>query len=239
MAYKCLLIDDDPAALAVMELYLAKIPSFQLLGKCENAIEAMDFLRNQTVDLMVLDIEMPHLTGIDFLKTLPHPPKAIITSANKEYALEGFELNVLDYILKPVSFERFMKAINRFLSSETSETPDHLPDEKIESGILYLKENKKMVKLHINDILYIESLKDYVKVYARDKNVVTKQTLQFFEEKLPHETFLRIHKSFIVSVTNIEAFSASTIEIGNKELPIGRMYKDFVLNFLNQNYSKA
>ncbi len=149
------------------------------------------------------------------------------------------KLNVLDYILKPVSFERFRKAINRFLISESTETSDHLADEKIESGILYLKENKKMVKLHINDILYIESLKDYVKVFARDKNVVTKQTLAFFEEKLPHEAFLRIHKSFIVSVTNIEAFSASTIEIGKKELPIGRMYKDFVSNFLNQNNSKA
>lgn len=225
MKIKCIIVDDDPAALAVLENYVKKIPVLDLLAHCENALEAIAFLGNNKVDLIILDIEMPHLTGIDFLKTLAHPPKAIITSANKEYALEGFELNVLDYLLKPITFERLLRAVNRFPSPEAEPKPASGADEQ---DCIYVKENKKIVKIYIKDILYIESLKDYIKIHLAGKSVVTRQTLSSIEAALPDGKFLRIHKSFIVSLEKIDAYTAVSIEIAKKELPVGRQYKEQV-----------
>lgn len=239
MNINCIIIDDEPLAMAVIENYVQKVSYLQLLDKFDDPINAYEILQNEPVDLIFLDIEMPNLSGIDFLKTLEKPPKVIITSANKEYALEGFELNVLDYLIKPITFERFLKAINKYPRVKQAQQP------KVEKGqtenedapneeFLFVKENKKMVKVYIDNILYLESIKDYVKIFTTRKSVITKQQLGYFEEKLEAFDFLRIHRSLLVSIRKIDAFGATSVEIDKKELPIGRSYKEQVLETLNK-----
>lgn len=237
MRTKCLIIDDEPLAIEIIESYLQKVEGFEVVAKFNNPLDAFDFLQKKSIDLMFLDIQMPKLSGIEFVKTLKKVPKIIFTTAYRDYAVEGFELDVLDYLIKPISFERFLKAINKYYQAGSMpaqllvNNPEH--PNVAEDPHFYVKENKKMVKIYLKDILYIESIKDYVKIYAINKAVVTKQQISFFEEILPTEQFLRIHRSFIVSVSKIEAFSSSTVEVGKKELPIGRSYKNMVLNTLN------
>jgi len=239
MNINCIIIDDEPLAMAVIENYVQKISYLNLIAKFDNPIDAYAILQKEAVDLIFLDIEMPDLSGIDFLKTLSKPPKVIITSANKDYALEGFELNVLDYIIKPITFERFLKAINKFPRENQVETPKHedLPKEfkeTVKENSLFVKENKKMVKVYLDNILYLESIKDYVKIFTTRKSVITKQQLSYYEELLQPYDFLRIHRSLLVSVRKIEAFGATSVEIEKKELPIGRSYKEQVIETLNK-----
>lgn len=226
---RCLIVDDEPLAADVLEKYISQLDSLTLAGKCENAIAAAIFLQKNKVDLLLLDIQLPKLTGIDFLKTLPSRPAVILTTAFRDYALEGFELNVLDYLLKPISFERFLAAINKYhsihesspvlSSSPTSITPI------TEAPFIYLKADKKMVKVFLKDIIYIESLRDYVKVKTLQKDIITYQRITYLEEKLPDAQFLRIHRSYIIAIDKIQSFDSMVIEIGNQELPIGRLYK--------------
>ena len=225
MNLKCVIVDDEPLAITILEGYLKKIPYIQILEKFTSALPVFEFLKSNSVDLLFLDVEMPGLSGIDFLKSLPQKPSVILTTANKNYAIEGFDLDVDDYILKPVSFERLLKAINRIVEKENTEKK---PDIKITDEFIYLKENKKMVKVFLKDILYIESIKDYVKVVTNCKTVVTKQQLSYFLNAFDSNEFLQIHRSFVVAVNKIDAFNSSGIEIGDKELPIGRKYKDLV-----------
>lgn len=240
MKINCIIIDDEPLAMAVTENYIQKIPYLNLIDKFENPVDAYEILQEEIVDLIFLDIEMPNLTGIDFLKTLSKPPKVIIISANKEYALEGFELNVLDYIIKPITFERFLKAINKYpkdkeIKGEEEEENDlALNVENDKEDFLFVKENKKMVKVYLNNILYLESIKDYVKIFTTRKSVITKHQLSHFEDKLKPFNFLRIHRSILVSIRKIDAFGATSVEIDKKELPIGRSYKDDVIETLNK-----
>ncbi|NOQ28285.1 MAG: response regulator [Bacteroidales bacterium] len=229
MKFRCVIVDDEPLALSIIEGHLQKIPYIEIIGKFDNAIPVYEFLKNNSVDLLFLDIEMPNLTGIDFLKSLTtRPPAVILTTANKNYAIEGFELNVKDYILKPITFERLFKAVSRVYENFNSEKK--LP-EKDSSEFLYLKENKKMVKVSIKNILYVESVKDYVKVVTLRKTVITKQQISYFESIL-NSNFIRIHRSFIVALDKIEAYSFSGIDINSTELPIGRKYKDTVIKTL-------
>ena len=229
MKIRCIIVDDEPLAIEVIESYINRLENIEIVAKCSNALKAFEILKKEPVDLIFLDIQMPKLTGLDFVKTLQNPPKVIITTAYRDYALEGYELNVVDYLLKPISFERFLKAVSRVYHTEMSQ-------EATETTYIYLKADKKMVKVQLRDILYIESLKDYVRVKTSDKEVITHQKISYLEEKLPEECFLRIHRSFIVALKKIETYSATSIEVPGKELPIGRLYKDQVLEVLNAKH---
>ena len=233
---KCLITDDEPLAMDVLENYINQLDTLELAGRCNNALEALGFLQKNKVDLLFLDIQMPKLTGIDFLKTLRNPPKVIFTTDYRDYALEGFELNVLDYLLKPVSFERFIIAVNKYHSFvPANNLPTVIAPPMPTAGeepFIYLKSDKKMVKIFLKDILYIESLKDYVKVKTAEREVITYQKISYLEEKLPDEKFLRIHRSFIIAVNKIKSFNTSFIDIGVEEIPIGRLYKTEVMKAL-------
>ncbi len=235
MRTKCLIVDDEPLARDLMRSHIEKLENFEIVEECADAMKALQVLREKKVDLLFMDIQMPQITGIEFLKTLKHPPKVIITTAYREYALDGFELDVVDYLLKPITFERFLKAINKYyvIAQDDSLTVSTIsPVVQTEEAFIYVKENKKVVKVLLNDILYIEGLSEYVQIYTEKRKIVTKTSMAFMEDKLPKEGFMRIHKSFIVSLGKIEAFTASTIEVPGKELPIGRSYKNNVIGSL-------
>ena len=238
-----MIVDDEPLALDVLETFIGRLDNLELVCRCHNAVEAYNCLQSEPIDLMFLDIQMPKLTGIDFLKSLAHPPRVIFTTAYRDYAVEGFELNVADYLLKPIGFERFLKAVSKVTATEQPAAaapapvpvaaPPAAPDYK--EAFIYLKADKKMVKVMLADILYIESLKDYIRVRTETKEIISYQKISFLEEKLPTDKFLRIHRSFIVALDKIQAFSASAVDIGKSEIPIGRFYKNDVLQILNQN----
>jgi len=235
MAIKCIIVDDEPLAIEVIESYVDRISDLEITAKCHNALKAFEILQKESVDLIFLDIQMPKLTGIDFIKSLKKPPKVILTTAYRDYALEGYELDVVDYLLKPISFERFLKAISKVYDVSPKESGNGSSLSEDEEYI-YLKADKKMVKVRLHEILYIESLKDYVRVKTTNKDVITHQKISYLEEKLPEECFMRIHRSFIVATKKIETYSATMIEVPGKELPIGRLYKNQVLERLNSEH---
>jgi DNA-binding LytR/AlgR family response regulator len=196
----------------------------------------MEILQQKSIDLIFLDIRMPQLSGISFLKTLQKPPKVIITTAYRDYALEGYDLNVVDYLLKPISLERFVKALNKYYESRkdpTGETQRTAERSRHDGDFIYVRSDKKSLKIMLKDILYIESMKDYVIVHKRDRKIISKDLISRFEEILPEDMFLRIHRSYIVSIPRIEAITASAIDIAKSELPIGRSYRNIVLKTLN------
>lgn len=238
MKTKCLIIDDEPLARDLIRSHIEKLENFEIVAECGDAMKALQELRNHSVDLMFMDIQMPQITGIEFLKTLKHPPKVIITTAYREYALDGFELDVVDYLLKPITFERFLKSINKFyqITQEEIQNVSSGPvNQKTEEAFIYVRENKKVIKLHLSEILYIEGLSEYVQIYTGKKKIITKTSMTNMQEKLPDDGFMRIHKSFIVSMSKIEAFTTHSIEVPGKELPIGRSYKNSVLDTLQYN----
>lgn len=242
MKTKCLIIDDEPLARDLMRNHIEKLENFEIVAECGDAMKALKELRNHPIDLMFMDIQMPQITGIEFLKTLKHPPKVIITTAYREYALDGFELDVVDYLLKPITFERFLKSINKFYQiaqEEIQSTTSISASLPTEESYIYVKENKKVLKLYLNEILYVEGLSEYVQIYTERKKIITKTTMNNMQEKLPDEAFMRIHKSFIVSMAKIEAFTSHSIEVLGKELPIGRSYKNSVLEALQYSGNVA
>jgi len=223
---KCLIIDDEPLAQNVIENYLESFSFMRLIAKCDNALIALEWIKKQKIDLIFLDVSMPFLSGIDFIRTLRNPPAIILTTAHKEFAVESYELNVLDYLLKPISFERFLKAINK-LNIDTSEIiKPGIIDIKNDSFI-YVKSEKKNVKILLKDILFIESLKDYIKIHTIDKTIMTQVPISTIEQRLP-DNFLRIHRSFIVAKDKITAYTQHDLEIGKFQIPIGRNYKAIV-----------
>jgi len=235
MKTKCIIVDDEPLARELMRNHVEKLDNFEIVAECADAMKAMEALRKFQVDLMFMDIQMPQITGIDFLRTLKNPPQVIITTAYREYAIEGFDLDVLDYLLKPITFERFLKAVNKyFLVSQKTINAAHpvVNGNQHSEAFIYVKENKRIVKLLLNEILYIEGLSEYVKIYTDDKKIVTKTSMTSMEEKLSDSDFVRIHKSYIVSLPKIEAFTSSSIEVSGKELPIGRSFKNKVMGTL-------
>ena len=223
---KCLIIDDEPLAQNVIENYLESFSFIRLIAKCDNALIALEWIKKQKIDLIFLDVSMPFISGIDFIRTLRNPPAIILTTAHKEFAIESYELNVLDYLLKPISFERFLKAINK-LNIDTSEiVKPGIIDTKNDSFI-YVKSEKKNVKILLKDILFIESLKDYIKIHTIDKTIATQVPISTIEQRLP-DNFLRIHRSFIVAKDKITAYTQHDLEIGKFQIPIGRNYKAIV-----------
>ena len=221
--WKCLIVEDEPPAVKILTSYAESLDYLEIAGTCNNAIQAIERLNNERIDLIFLDINMPKLTGIQMLKTISHPPKVIITSAHKGYALEAFELDAVDYLLKPVSFERFLKAVNKFCKVNTVES------EPVGSqpGFLYFRSDRKMVKVFLEDITYIESFKDYVVIHRKsDGDLKVKNAISSVENMLPGSLFLRIHRSYIVSLNKVTAFTSNEVEIGKTELPIGKSYPD-------------
>lgn len=237
-----IIVDDEPLAQDILETYIEKFPNLNLVKKCGNAIEANVALQENEIELMFLDIQMPQLSGTDFLRNLKNPPKVIFTTAYSNYALEGFELNAVDYLLKPISLDRFVKAVNKAVeqinleksgdtaaNTETEETQDYT----------FVKADKKLVKVKYDDIIYIEGLKDYVIIRMKDQRIITLQTMKSLEAKLPHQLFQRIHRSYIVAIDKINAIVGNMVEVKekgqDKHLPIGKNYKEELLKIVNQN----
>ena len=227
--YNCIIVEDEPLAAEVVKDYILQIPFLQLKGICTDALYAMDLLQKEKIDLMFLDIHLPKLKGLDFIKTLKKPPQVIITSAYQEYALQGYELNVVDYLLKPIEFSRFLMAVNKVKERDTTETS---PMAVAERAALFFNVSKKRVKVYIDEILFIESLKEYIRITTKDRTILTKFQLGHIEEMLAKNGFLRIHRYFLVAKGKIDAFSATDVEIAGKHIPIGRSYKEQVMEVL-------
>ena len=236
MKLRCLLIDDEPPALKVLARYISSINGLEIVGQCRNAIEALDILHQKAVDVIFLDIKMPRIIGTEFLKNLSHPPKVIFVTAYREYAVDGFELDAVDYLVKPVSFERFFKAItklNRLMGKETSAVSSG--ETSNSAAFVYLKVDKDMKKIFVNEIEYIESWKDYVMVFLTgDKHFLVKQSITAFENLLSEHLFLRIHRSYMVSLSKITGYNALSVQLAQKEIPIGRLYKQSVMEKLQE-----
>ncbi len=227
---KCLIVDDEPLAQRIIEKYAEDIPTIEISAKCANAFEAIQALNDMDIDLIFLDINMPKLSGINFLKTLKNPPLTIITTAYSEYALEGYELDVLDYLKKPFSFERFLKAVQKAQERMKESSKDTIIHEvvtshNLEENYIFVKSNKKTFKVNISDVFYIEALGDYVKIHTTDKVIVTYQSMKKIEALLPADSFKRIHKSFIVAISKIKSIEGNMVEIKDEKLPIGSNYK--------------
>lgn len=228
----CIIIDDEPPARTVLKTYIDTIPQLELKAECANAVEALSYLRGHKTDVIFLDIQMPKLLGTDLVRILQNRPDIIFTTAHKGYAVEGFELDAVDYLVKPISFERFLKAVHK-LGHKTDPGSPVLPgQQEKETGapadFLYFRVERKMKKVWLCHIIYIESLKDYVKIVTTEGTIVTKQPISSLEAMLPGGRFIRIHRSYIISRTKVSAFTAEWVELGELQLPIGRLYRQMV-----------
>ncbi|HEX2845722.1 MAG TPA: LytTR family DNA-binding domain-containing protein [Chitinophagaceae bacterium] len=229
---RCLIVDDEPPAREILRRYIEQVPGLLLTAECGNALQAFALLQQQPVDLIFLDIRMPQLNGNDFLKTLKHPPKVIFTTAFAEYALEGYELDIVDYMLKPVQFDRFLKAVNKAYQLTQVKIEQPLPEEKKNESFVYFRAERKMIKVMLRDILFIESMKDYIKVITTTSTIITKQSISSVEAMLPEREFIRVHRSYIASIAHIKSFTSEIIEIGKKEIPIGKLFRNEVMKTL-------
>ncbi len=225
---KCIIIEDEPLAVKVLSDYIAQVPFLDLKGAFKDAILATDFLRHNTVDLMFLDIHLPKLKGMAFLKTLTHPPAVIITTAYHQYAVEGFDLNVTDYLLKPFEFERFLVAVNKVKT--TQREPPKINETQEAKDYLFLNVQKKKVKILFSEIVYVESQREYIKMVTTKSTYLSKMSTHEIEALLPIHLFKRIHRSFIVSVSKIDSYTAEMVEVNGVPIPIGRGYRDIIEN---------
>lgn len=238
MEIKCLIVDDEPLAIQLIKKHLEHFQQFVIVAECENAIDASLILQKTSIDLIFLDIQMPEISGIDFLKSLHKKPNVIVTSAFKEYAMDGFDLDVIDFLLKPITFNRFFKAINKYLSNKdeninitkTVQTSQETQFNKE----LFIKDTNKTYRIDPREIQYIEGMREYIKIYTDKENIITKSSLSNFLDKLPAEIFIRVHKSFIINKDRVRVFSASSMEVENKKIPIGRSYKINTIEILNK-----
>ncbi|MGB4844073.1 MAG: response regulator [Ferruginibacter sp.] len=231
--YNCIIVEDEPLAAEVLQDYVKQVPFLNITAVCTDAIYAMDILQKEKVDLIFLDIHLPKLKGLDFIKTLKHPPQIIITTAYHEYALQSYEYNVLDYLLKPIEFNRFLMAVNK-LNQSTETKPAQQTAQTQERKHIFFNVSKKKVKVFLDEILYIESLKEYIRIATVNKTIITKFQIGQIEEMLTKNNFIRVHRSFIVSKNRIDAFTATDVEINNKQIPIGRSYKELVQSIIEK-----
>lgn len=220
---KCVVVDDEPMAREIIETYIAKTPNLELVASFKNAAEVILFAQENEVDLFFLDIHMPEISGLSLAKIIHKKSQIIFTTAYREYAIDGFNLNVVDYLLKPIAFDRFLQAVQKVLILEIPEN---------NNNFMFVRSDRKMVKIDFNSILYIESLSDYLKIFTKEKTIVLRETISGLEEKLPAKKFIRIHRSFIVSLKNLTSYTNEFIEIDQKALPISRSYKESVLQKL-------
>jgi DNA-binding LytR/AlgR family response regulator len=242
MNTRCFLVDDEPIALDILTAYLGRLDGFAVSGAFTNPVQAFSALQSQEVDLLFLDIQMPELTGLELLQSLHHPPAVILTTAYREFALEGFNLDVVDYLLKPIAFDRFLKAIAKFEARRhepappppRSETPPTIQP-AAETPYLFVRADRRNIRIRLDEILYLESLKDYVRIVTSQGKWLTKETLAHFEETLPKSRFLRVHRSFIVAKDKVTAHSINGLEVGPTLVPVGRLYKLAVEKSLYQN----
>jgi len=230
--YNCLIVEDEPLAAEVLGEYISRVPFLELKAICSDAIYAIDLLQRETIDLIFLDIHLPKLKGLDFIKSIKNPPRIIITSAYHEYALQGYELNVVDYLLKPIEFSRFLTAVNKMILQQEIVSTVEPGFGSNGRAYLFFSVSKKKIKVFLDEILYIESLKEYIRITSKNKSILTKIQLGQVEELLSKNNFLRIHRSFIVAKDKIDAFTATDIEINGKQIPIGRSYKEQVFSAL-------
>jgi DNA-binding LytR/AlgR family response regulator len=237
MNIRCLAIDDEMLALDLLEDNIKKVPYLELVQTCRSAMEAMVVLRDQSIDLLFLDIQMPDISGIQLLRSLHHKPLVIFTTAFSKYATEGFDLDVIDYLLKPYSFERFLKAVNKV--HEYMDLRDRAANQAGNKEIvaspnfLFVRADYKLYKINLKDILYVEGLKDYVKIYVSEKPIVTQMSMKALEEKLPSHDFIRVHRSFIVAFNKIDYVQKHMLTIGKKEIPISEHYRDELFKIIN------
>jgi DNA-binding LytR/AlgR family response regulator len=229
----CLIVDDEAIAREIIETHLSKIDNIQVVASCSNAIEAFNYISNQDIDLVFLDINMPEISGISFAKSINNAIKVIFTTAYRDYAVEGFELKAVDYLLKPISFERLQKALYTYFEIYgEKESVSNLLSEN--SDFIFVRSDRKMIKIDFETIIYIESYSDYIKIHLEDSTVITRETITSIEAKLPKVLFLRIHRSYIISIASINSFTNEHITIENNALPISRTYKKEVLSFLEK-----
>lgn len=228
---RCVIIDDEPLPIELLSAYAARIPELTVLARFNDPVMAVEFIRNHVVDLIFLDIQMPHLNGIDLLKSLPVKPMAIFTTAFPEFAVDGFELNAVDYLLKPFDFERFRKAVEKATEFNAyNQQPKGMPKE----AFIFVKSEYKAVKINLSDILYIEGMDSYVKIYAGGKPVLSLMSMKAMMEMLPAEDFLRVHRSFIIPISKVNSIRNKVIKVGDKEIPIGGTYEDAVESILKK-----
>ena len=230
---KCIIVEDEALAQDVIQSHLQKVDRFELVAICNNALEAKEVMNKQEVDLIFLDIQLPGMTGLNFLRSLPNPPLVVVTTAYSEYAMESYEFNIIDYLLKPISFERFSKTINKIVHGGYSRRPakekDNLPGDHI-----FIKSNSKFFKVNFSEIIYIESMKDYLKIHTAEYKLVTHQTMNDMEKILSPKQFIRVHKSYMVAVAHIKAIYGNSVEMENATIPIGINYKEKVMNFIGR-----
>lgn len=235
---RCIVVDDEPFAIELLEDFIRKVPFLQLIHTCESALEALEILKKGSVDLMFLDIKMPDINGLDLLKSLKRPPVVIFTTAYSDYAVESYNLDAVDYLLKPIPFDRFLRSVNK--AREYIEEIHVVPQTEVspavaEKDFIFVKANYQILKINFRDILYLEGLKDYVKIYCGAKPIITNQSMKYFEEKLPGKTFVRVHRSFIVSLDKIASITKNRIVIGDKYIPVSGSFKDSFFQLIDKN----
>lgn len=234
MNTRCIIVDDEPLAIKLIRTHVSRFDFIEVVAECKNAIQAVDVLRKENIDLLFLDINMPKITGLEFLKSLPHPPAVIITTAYREYALEGYDLDVVDYLLKPISFDRFLKAINKYCERQEKRSQSAPSSTlKYQDLYIYIQDGKTIHKVYYKDILYFEGYGEYVKVHSTHKVYLSREPMHEYENRLPQGQFLRTHKSFIISLRKVNAFTSGSVFVQGVELPIGRTYKEQVFQMLN------
>ena len=234
--FNVLIVDDEPEARALLMHYLEQVPSCHLIASCKNASEAFQKINEHTIDLIFLDIHMPEISGVAFAKSIPDTVKIIFTTAHREYALDGFELMAVDYLLKPIPLDRFLKGVYKFLGDSHDSVP--VPpkvEETFKRDFIFVRSDRKMVKIELNTIKYIESVQDYIKVYLTDQTVVTRETISNMQDLLVPQQFIRCHRSFIVAIRHIDSFTHEHITIGRNTIPISRGYRDEILQKLKTN----
>jgi two-component system LytT family response regulator len=238
MALNCVIVEDEPLARNLLTEYVKKVPSLNLIEACSSPVAALEVLRKNAVDLLFLDVQMPELTGISLLKVLQKRPLVILTTAYSDYALEGYELDVADYLLKPITFERFLRAVDKVTQRLASGKPQVVierPATPIDQPFVFVKDGTKLVKVVFDDILYMEGLKDYVTIHMKHQKIVSLQRLKTLEEQLPPEKFIRIHNSYIVALHAIDVIHKNHVQIRDAELPIGETYKKTFREFIERN----
>ena len=229
----CIIVDDEPTAREILETYLQKITTINLVKSCKNVKEALEIISKSPIDLVFLDINMPEISGLTLARVIDKKTKVIFTTAYREYAVDGFDIQAVDYLLKPISFDRFLKAINKFFDlPEFSIGKDPVVLEQSKTDFIFVRSERKMVKINFDEILYIESLSDYIKIFTKKKTIITRETISNMEAKLPNSRFLRIHRSFLVGIDKIDTYTNEFVEVANEELPISRTYKESVLQKL-------